>query len=523
MCKTPFWTIAGAVLLSVHAFAGTARVRDVTTVEVIEVPVYVTSRDSAMEGLARENFELLVNGKPQAIDYFDVVDFDAVGGQAPDPRDRRLYLLLFDLDSRPRFTLDRARHAADRFVVEAGSANVFGVATIRGGRLDLVAPFTRDREAIRFALRNLDVKSSDPLHLAFQPRERTSGNLNGREVAGRHSDLEDGLEASMEGSLMAELEEEPSRLRIGGRLEVLERLAAQLASLAGHKHVIFFSTGFDTTVMVGGQRATAMADLQRGPMDFSDFMAPKDMLGIGAPRVSSRLLQGFERLAQRYARASVFLDAVDIAGVRSTLLDSGKDGLYLIAQSGQVVGNRNDLSQAIHDLTKKQQLVYVLGFHAPQTNRTSNAIRVRLRKVKGRPRLTYRRSYSTTRDTKSTELALADIVTNDIPQNGVSLLADVSVEAGNANVTISVPGRELSAYTEPQTMQLLTYVFSGTRVIAFGGKRVRVDPAHLEDERTYSFHENFAMPPGTYTAKVLLVMEGSEARGFVRRDFSIGD
>src|SRR5688572_12719464 len=136
--------IGSVVLAVLFSFPLAAQsVREVTTVEVVEVPVYVTNGGKPVTGLTRDHFRLFVNGKPQSIDYFDVVDFAGLSAdEAQNPRQRRLYFLLFDLTSHP-FAILRARKAVDAFVQEAGPADVFAVATLGKGGLNIVVPFTR--------------------------------------------------------------------------------------------------------------------------------------------------------------------------------------------------------------------------------------------------------------------------------------------------------------------------------------------------------------------------------------------
>src|SRR5207247_9235762 len=56
--------------------AALAPVRESVTVEVLEVPVYITTTDGKpIRGLAKDAFELFVDGKRQTIDYFEAVDF----------------------------------------------------------------------------------------------------------------------------------------------------------------------------------------------------------------------------------------------------------------------------------------------------------------------------------------------------------------------------------------------------------------------------------------------------------------
>src|ERR1019366_7575318 len=94
------------VVVALFTSAARAQTHESITVQVIDVPVYVFSNGTSIRNLTKDDFELFVNGKPQTIDYFDPIDFSPVAATAPDvksappaanPRERRLFLLLFDL------------------------------------------------------------------------------------------------------------------------------------------------------------------------------------------------------------------------------------------------------------------------------------------------------------------------------------------------------------------------------------------------------------------------------------------
>ena len=72
----------GIALLVACAFSATGQVRENMTVEVVQVPVYVTTSDGKpVTGLKKEAFQLSVDGHPQAIDYFDTFDFAAAASE----------------------------------------------------------------------------------------------------------------------------------------------------------------------------------------------------------------------------------------------------------------------------------------------------------------------------------------------------------------------------------------------------------------------------------------------------------
>src|SRR5204863_6578950 len=129
-------------------------------------------------------------------------------------------------------------------------------------------------------------------------------------------------------------------------------------------------------------------------------------------------------------------------------------------------------------------------------------------------------SYSTHAEPVDTadRLRLADIVTSDIPQNGVTAMANVEVEPGGATVEMSIPGRELLAHAVAGYVgaEAMLYVFNGPTVVTFKTKKVTVDVAKAEEGLSGAplrVRETFDLPPGKYAAKVLVRIDGSGALG----------
>src|SRR5258708_15160138 len=129
-----------AMLLMLAPSLG-AQVRETMTVEVIEVPVYVTGADGKpLRGLARDAFELRVNGKPQPVEYFDALDLaspqvapSSGAGGAPAvaprtratrrrPRERRLDLFVFALCFGARDRILLGPRAAEAVIDPPGAA-----------------------------------------------------------------------------------------------------------------------------------------------------------------------------------------------------------------------------------------------------------------------------------------------------------------------------------------------------------------------------------------------------------------
>jgi len=473
--------------------------RDATTVEVVQVPVYVAAQGHAVRGLTRDDFKLFVNGKPQPIDYFDVVDF-AAADQSTDPRQRRLYLLVFDLLFSSPDTIFRAQEAAAKYVDTAPAGDYFAVGAYTSNRgVQIAVPFTRDRLAVRRAISRLGENGNgDPLRLAMTLGERSA-------IAGAQRLFDGGIEARSGSYWANDLMSGPVFRLAEDQVNSLAELAARLGPIEGQKHVVLLSTGFDATRILGG---VASDPFRR------TGMGGEPVRRVNAYFADPRVTGSLRDMHASFNAAGVVLDAVDIYGLAGPFEARNNTALYSMAieTGGTVADNANDLRLAIQRLADRQRVVYLLGFHAPATNRKDNAISVSVRNAPGGSRVNYRRAYSTTLPEASATdgLRLADIIQNDMPQSGVSVTAKATTAARRATVTVDIPPAELSALGGNDGDALI-YIYSGTAAVAFQQKAIGVDRAQLT--------QDFELPPGRYAAKVLVRWDG--ALGYARTDFTV--
>jgi len=502
------------VLATPLVFAAT---REKTTVEVVQVPVYIRTGAGSVRGLTRDNFDLRVNGKPQQIDYFDVVDFATLSGeQARDPRQRRLYVLMFDLINTSPASVLRAKRAAEKYLAGAQASDYFAVALLdRYHGIEFIVPFTRDQATLRRAVASFSASSpDDPLRLTVTPAERAIFiNDTGRDIA----DLR-----RAGGDLAAAMAIEAGRSRVADELDDLGDLAQRLAPLEGFKHVILLSHGFSNALLANSrQRANYMGLPEVQPASYRSTLIPSSF--------GSELPFAQQNMRKKFAAAGVFLDAIDTSGIPPYDTPRNDSLHYMLADTGgQIVELRNDLAGALQHLTDSQQVVYLLGFHAPATGRKQNAISVR---VNGAPRgstVAYRQSYeSFAQSFSSTDgLRLADVVINDIPQNGVTMTTSVVAAPKRATVNVTIPGRELLALAGNDTTltgEALIYVFNGQTSVAFAKKAIDIDVPRAGGLSTSNVEitHTFDLPPGTYAMKVLVRIQGQDTLAFARRDFAV--
>jgi VWFA-related protein len=433
--------LALVVLASVQLSAQV--ILDTVTVEVVDVPLFVARGDQPVEGLTREDFELYVNGKPQPIEYFESV---SARGPASTLRDRRLFLLLFDVTFAKPFALPRAQRAAVELIVNGAPGDYFAVATYSNRRgLRFSAPFTRDRETLASAILSLNsMRSSDPLAIVTVGSQRAA--------ASEWHDL-----ASFGGARAMDIARAEVLRAAEDQVEGLADVSERLASLEGQKHVFFLSEGW------AGSNLSVHDDIVA--------------------------------MHRRFDAAGVFLHAVDLEGHRL----GGSEALYALTSGtgGKFVYGRTDIGRALQTLSASLDRGYRIGFRPASGKGGYNTVEVRARE-RGL-RVHHRRGFSSgnARANVADGLYLADVVLNDVPQTGTA--AALTLRDGMLSALI--PMRELAA--QGKKAELLVYAFAADgSALMFHHE---VIPVTADEAKTFVI----AVPEGTTVAKALLQVEGS--------------
>lgn len=453
------------LLLPLSLFAQSHR--ESVTVEVIDVPVYVQRGLTPVNGLTKDDFELFVNGKRQPIEYFDVV------GDARDEslRERRLFVLVFDLAfSRPG-VIGRAQRAASKVVERAAPGDTFAIATFTSRRgLQFTVPFTTDTVALQRAIRGFSINAADdPLRLVVNAGDRADWMARSPEVQPEGNDP------------MFDLAMVSLRPVVETQLEDLGNVAMRLTPLEGQKHVIVLSEGFD-------------------PAMLRDPLQPKSGLASFAAPYANQL---YDDMHRRFQAAGVFLHTLDIGGLRAAAEPPGVTTLHRLASEtgGAIVNDRNDFDDALEDIAAAYGRGYLLGFRPANVKKGYNRISVKV-KDQARAYVAHRQGFygSAPRIDANDGIYLADILLNDVPQTGIAAAIEGT---GDGDVSVRVPLRQVAAQLgDAGSADLLLYVFDANgRAVA--SRRVTIEvAANATEEKTIVV--GLGLPSGTYTAKALL-------------------
>ena len=489
------------------ATAASPQVRETLDVEVIEVPAYVMAPDgTAIRGLPGSAFHLFVDGREQPLEYFDEVSYGtrasskALAGPRP-RRERRLYLLLFDFNYAQPGHLERARRAAENLIAQSVEAtDAFSVAkysALQG--VQLITPFLTDRAAVRRAIETLDVSgANDPLGIAITTAERTQWTPEDSVadtgfVPGNRGDEADAAmaQAVRGGTAHQESHAEPYISRTKDLFFNLGGLALRLEDLEGQKHVVYLTDGIQTLDPRNANQLRELNDM------FASFRA-----------------------------ANVFLDAVDISGLRHKVLedagphpgkffDSANWNINAMTSGtgGVFVHNVSDLSAALRKLTAGHESLYILGFR--RASKSAGRIAVKVSDVPRGTRVSYRQGFGEAKPRSSVDpIALADILVNDVAQNGV----DVDLDVSPRSIVLTVPRDQVMSQVTPKDSFITAFIY----VFADDGSVVKSAQQRIVlEDGAVRLALDLDLEPGTYVAKAVVHVGNSPSLGFARTTFSV--
>lgn len=529
-CTSTFF----AVLVLVAATAA-AQTHESITIQVVDVPVYVFSNGQPIGNLTKGDFELFVNGKRQTIDYFDPIEFTKVdappqAATAPaappgDPRERRLFLLVFDLAYNRPAGIANAKRAAAIMVDKSLPRDFFAVATYGSRGANFVIPFTRDHEIIRRAVLKLSPSSAhDSLLISITDAERQSADAWNPTAAVGRGGGRAGAEDPMP-ELMAGFEtDERQRAKNASKsqLSELSRIAARLANLEGYKHMILFSEGFAADYFTGS----------------TPHLGALNYEGNLPPQVDNDMWKSLQTMAKSFHAAGVLLHAVDLRAYYDTMaLDEksanipkpqsvsqrfdtlANDTLYSFAAQtgGQFIHFTNDFSGALTNLSRTVSAGYRLGFKPVNPKKGENTIDVKVKNVPSGTTISFRKGFGDATESPDARdtLLLADIIQNDIPQTGTPPLFAFIVRPF---IDVVVPARQLAReHRAIKDASVLLYIFDDKGVAVLNlGKNISIAPSTRSEAVV---RQKLELPPGNYVAKALLRVDKSI--GFAKVAFAI--
>jgi len=547
---------AGALLLAAAAVYAAAasppRFEDVTQVVSVQVPVEVVTRDGVpVRGLTAADFEIFDEGKKQQLKSFRVVDLDVLEprgvplgalpaeAQQLEPSARRHFLLLFDLSFARPSTVLRGREAARDFVLRSlRPTDLAAIATYSvqtGPRL--VVTFTPDRAQLARGILSLgldnvdDAVKPDPLRFVIAPpsaADLASGGTQVRPDSRRPVDqlIRENLEL-----IRREVDKADraySNDLVKNYMKSLSDLAKVLDAVKGRKHVVLFSEGFDSRLLVGHDTSGGEAQADNFNIEQGNWLQVDNDTRYGSTQLQSRLWQ----MVRDFKRADCVIEAVDIAGLqaRGDASDNsredrpnGEEELFEMAHEtgGELLKDSNDFGAQLEHVLARSTVTYLLTFERSdlKADGSFRSLEVKARVPAG-VRLSYRSGYYAPRpfrqlDPLSKVLLAGDGIASAAPRADLDVNVLVSpfraqpkrayvpiiVEVGGASLTAAHKGDRLNveiyAYVSDRQGQMQDYF---TQRVAVDLKKAGKDALGAG----LKYYGHVDLPAGDYRVRILV-------------------
>ncbi len=533
---------------------------DTTTTVLVEVPVEVTSDGKPLRGLSAANFELFDNGRAQEILGIDVVDVGATAEKIAPVAEmpvaaRRHFLLLFDRSFSTPKSFEKAREAAyDLVRDDLAPSDLVAVATFstsEGVRVPL--GFTPDRNQALLAIQELGKVQAagikpDPLRLYVGNKSLLRDP--GDDVGSGNSKASQATQEQVEE--MMRLDQQGANVQ--GRREIkilsdsMKSLAGLLRQVNGRKHVVFFSEGFDSSLLLGGQNDDEVEKNYQAAASGEIWRVDSDAVFGNRSTISA-----LDQLTEALRKSDCTLHSVDVAGLRAGgdqgvgAGKRGKDGLFLMARDtgGELFENFNDLGAAMNRLLEKTSVTYLLSYRPADLDFDGKYRKLKV-KLKNVPdgRIVHRPGYFAPDAAKEAEdfgsvlSSAAQLLDRRKGEIEVRVLAMPMEErlglrryvptfvdvAGATFLGPRQPGRE-----QPKTVRADVFVYAFDRdggIADFFSQAMTLDLAQLGEAFTghgLRLYAPLALTPGEYTLRVLVRDPASGRSGVAVGSASVGD
>jgi VWFA-related protein len=402
------------------------RFEEASEVVAVEVPVNVVGRDGQpVRGLKAEDFEIYDDGDRQTITDFDVIDLSSTEAETRRLETarveqlgagaRRHFLLLFDLSFSSPTAILRARLAARDFLLK--SLHPSDLAAVATYSLEtgpkLVLTFTPDRAQLARAIDTLGMRSTfdardrDPLRFLIASGDEeelvrggaSAGVGSGAEFrAQRDQAMAEQLQAL---TFVADQSQRSFEMsRITGYSRSLAEMARALDAVKGRKHVLLFSEGFDSRLLLG----RGLDDPEAAQDNTNSIQGRPWQVDNDTRYGNTGLQKDIGRMLEEFRRADSVIQAVDVGGLRGSAEASGRrpasgqESLFYMANEtgGELFKDANNLGEQLDRVLTRTSVTYLLTFQRSDLKQDGEYRRLRV-KVKAPQaqgaRIAYRTGY----------------------------------------------------------------------------------------------------------------------------------
>ena len=509
----------------------------------VEVDAIVTDASGRLvRTLTKDDFEVLEDGKPQAVSTFALVDIPVERDERPlfsptaiEPDvqtnargvDGRLFVIVLDdLHTAPlRSTL--VRRAARQFIERYIGANDLAAVVHASGRADAGQEFTSSRRLLTQAVDKFMGRQLESTALSkIQDYQNRRGTPMESDPTKDPLDAERGFQAR-------------------STLSTLKALSEFMGGIRGRrKAVVFFSEGIDYDISnpFENQYATTVIDETR------DLIGAATRANVNIYSVDPRGLTalGDEGILVSGLPPEAPTD-LGMTGMMNDLRVS-QDSLRVLADEtgGFAAVNSNDFSRAFSRILDENSTYYVLGYYPANDRRDGKFRKIEVRVKRPGLEVRARRGYVAPRGKApaasaeapaGTSAALREALNSPVPMSGLTLrgsAAPFKAAAPNASVvlTIEVSPRDLQ-FVERQGRFYDEVEFSIIAIdkdgkIKTGDRKslkldLRPQTYQAVQERGFKMVTRLTMPPGRYQVRIAARELNAGRLGSLYSDLEVPD
>jgi VWFA-related protein len=378
------------------------------------VDVVVSNPQSLpVDGLARDNFTVLEDGRPQQIVSFEAHSpANATAGphpanlpagvysNAPTLGDNSVDVLLIDALNTPIAGQFEAHKKLLSYLKEMPPAKPVAVFTLNT-QLRQVEDFTTDHTALLRAVEG-STRSASASPLLKTPQDtgremQDEDDLMSLAVAANHPGMGKEMVEQLQ-EFNAEKDSFSINLRVQYTLEALNQLSRYLSGMPGRKNLLWLSGSFPLAVLPNNDLknpndATRNFSLQVDRT--ATLMArariaiyPIDARGLFPQTLSAPSISG----GNKY-RGEASVDAAEVAEQSQNAEESLTAQEMAHLTGGEAIANSNDLKGALAQADRDGAHYYTLAYHPTSQDQNGKTHRIEVRVQPGTYHLAYRRSY----------------------------------------------------------------------------------------------------------------------------------
>jgi len=376
----------------------------------VAVDVVVTKgNNEPVLSLRAQDFQVLEDGKPQAIDLFEEHSAPA-GAAAPiplqlpphvftnqpiSPHGDSVNLLLLDGLNTPEADQAFVHKQLADFIQNIQPGTRIAIYSLNA-RLRLLQGFTADSSLLRAALSGRGAAPGTTT--VSRTRDDDLRDKEDLSIVGAMSNT-GGADAGIAVKSMASSLQEQASTQAGQRstitLAALQQLARALAAIPGRKNLIWFASSFPVSIFPNGDKQQTLAngkDIGEAVRRTADLLTqakvavyPVSAQGILLDRTTNADSGGqptgddFERNAIQEAPAN----AANTAAMEQLARDTGGEALYI----------SNNLNQSVARAIQNGSHYYTLTYTPPSARMDGKFHRIEVRLTEGKAKLAYRRGY----------------------------------------------------------------------------------------------------------------------------------